>query len=60
MTIAEQFNAWVGANRLLELRFRIPQWAWMSLPSTYSVLSGIDLCVMLIAHPQKSYRVRFI
>jgi len=43
--------------RLLELRFRIPPVAWVSVSFECSVLSGTGLCVGLIILPGDSYCV---
>jgi len=44
-----------AAARLLGLWVRIPAGAWMFVSSDCSVLSGRDLCVGLITHPEKSF-----
>jgi len=43
--------------RLLGQWVRIPPGAWMFVSFECSVLSGRGLCVGLIAHPEKFYRV---
>jgi hypothetical protein len=45
-----------AAARLLGLRVRIPQEAWMSLSCECCVLSGRDLGDGLIPRPEESYR----
>jgi hypothetical protein len=45
------------ADHLLELPFRIPPGAWMSVFCKCCVLSGRGLCVGLITRPEESYRV---
>jgi hypothetical protein len=49
-----------AADRLLGLRVRIPQDAWMSVSCECCVLSGRGLCVGLITRPEESYRVRCV
>jgi len=46
-----------AAARLLGLRVRIPQRAWMSVSYSYRVLSGRGYSTGLIIHPEESYRV---
>jgi hypothetical protein len=46
-----------AADRLLRMRVRIPQGAWMSGCCECCVLSGSDLCDGLITRPEESYRL---
>jgi len=46
-----------AAVRLLGLRVRIPQGAWMSFSSKCCVLSARGLLVGLITRPEESYRI---
>jgi hypothetical protein len=46
-----------AATQLLGLRVQIPLGVWMSVSYECCVLSGTGLCVRLITHPEKSYRV---
>ena len=46
-----------AAARLLRLRVRIPQGAWMSVCCECCVLSGRSLCDELITRSEESYRL---
>jgi len=46
-----------AATQLLGLRVRIPPGVWISVSYECCVLSGTGLCMRLITHPEKSYRV---
>jgi len=46
-----------AAARLLKLRVRIPQGAWMSVCCGCCVLSGRGLCDELITYVEESYRL---
>jgi len=50
-------SLWCGsaASCLMGLRVRIPPGAWMSVSCECCVLSGIGLCIGLVACPEESY-----
>jgi hypothetical protein len=55
--MADHLRRGSATARLLELRVRIPPGAWMSVSCECCVFSGRGLCVGLITHTEKSYRV---